>query len=54
MACTRKLISKQSAWNAKKVVRCANILLHDAVPATRQNAVDALDSTLNFLEDIYL
>ncbi len=50
----KKFISNQSAWKANKVRVLANRVLHEARPSTEEEAKNALDHVLNFMEEIYL
>jgi len=50
----RRLISKQTAWNANKVRIFANRILHKANSAKEDDAKDAIEHVRSFLEEIYL
>ena len=49
----RKLISPGTAWNAHRVRTIANDTLHKAKPTTEDQAKDAINYTLRFLEEIF-
>jgi len=49
----RDLINSRTAWNANKVRKFANDTLHNAKPATEDEAKDSINYVLNFLEEIY-
>ena len=48
-----EFINKSTAWNANKIRRLANDSLHKAKPATKDQAKDAINYVLKFLEEIY-
>lgn len=51
---SRHIISDKTAWNMNKVRTAANQILHTAKTAKEQEAKNALDHVLVFLEEIYL
>jgi len=50
----RSIISSNTAWKIGNIRRSANRILHKAKPAKEQEAKNALDHVLDFLEEIYL
>lgn len=50
----RRLISKQTSWDANKVRLFANKILHQARSAKEKEAKDAIEHVRSFLEEIYL
>jgi len=53
IAKNRHLINNRTAWNADKVRVFANKTLHNAKPATEDQAKDSINYVLHFLEEIY-
>ena len=46
-------INSGTAWNAQRVRSLANSTLHQAKPATEDQAKDSINYVLRFLEEIY-